>query len=98
MLPEALDANRDVREADIGFVGRLLTGRGGMNVKDAARAAPEAVRELNDRLGIPRQLGDLGVRLEQIPGIVKCSRGNSMSGNPRPVSDDELTERLKAML
>ncbi len=98
MLPEALDANRDVREADIGFVGRLLTGRGDMNVKDAARAAPEAVRELNDRLGIPRQLGDLGVRLEQIPAIVKGSRGNSMSGNPRPVSDDELTERLEAML
>jgi alcohol dehydrogenase class IV len=49
-------------------------------------------------LNIPRRLSKIGVRSEQIPAIVRDSRGNSMSANPRALTDDELTDILEDML
>ena len=49
-------------------------------------------------LGIPRRLSMIGVRREQIPAIVRDSRGNSMSANPRAMMDDELTQILEDLL
>ena len=49
-------------------------------------------------LKIPGRLSEFGVKPEQIPAIVRDSRGNSMSGNPRELSDEELTRILEAML
>ena len=37
-------------------------------------------------------------RREQIPALVRDSRGSSMSGNPRELSDDELTAILEELL
>ncbi|MBI3862110.1 MAG: iron-containing alcohol dehydrogenase [Planctomycetia bacterium] len=48
-------------------------------------------------LNIPRRLSKIGVLREQIPAIVRDSRGNSMSGNPRALTDDELTHILEEM-
>jgi alcohol dehydrogenase class IV len=49
-------------------------------------------------VGVPRRLSQVGVKREQIPAIVKGSRGSSMSGNPRQLSDDELTAILGKLL
>ena len=49
-------------------------------------------------LKIPGRLSEFGVKPEQIPAIVRDSRGSSMSGNPRELSDEELTRILEAML
>jgi alcohol dehydrogenase class IV len=49
-------------------------------------------------LKIPSRLSEVGVKREQIPAIVRDSRGNSMSGNPRDLSDEELTRILEEML
>ena len=56
------------------------------------------VRRINERIGIPSRLGDLGVTEDQIPAIVQSSRGNSMSGNPREIDDEELAAILTANL
>ncbi|MBM4077920.1 MAG: iron-containing alcohol dehydrogenase, partial [Planctomycetes bacterium] len=48
-------------------------------------------------LKIPSRLRDLGVERKQIPALVSGSRGNSMSGNPRDVSDDRLAQILEQM-
>jgi alcohol dehydrogenase class IV len=53
---------------------------------------------LVDELKIPRRLSEIGVRREQIPAIVRDSRGNSMTANPRDLSDEELTRILEEML
>jgi alcohol dehydrogenase class IV len=98
LLPAALEANREVRKKEIAEIGRLLAGTPGLPDDEAAAAAPRAARELADRIGIPRRLGDVGVRREQIPELVRGSRGNSMSGNPRPIGDDELAAILEALL
>lgn len=49
-------------------------------------------------LDIPRRLSKIGVQREQIPAIVRDSRGNSMNGNPRALTDEELTRILEDML
>ena len=87
------------------LTGKSLTGKS-QELRDYARAT---TRERADRviwrvetllveLQIPRRLSKLGVRREQIPAIVRDSRGNSMSANPRTLSDDELTAILEDML
>ncbi|MBI4582794.1 MAG: iron-containing alcohol dehydrogenase [Planctomycetes bacterium] len=98
MLPAALEANGGARPAEIARVARLLTRHEYQSDEEAARAAPAAVRELCRRIGIPLRLRDVGVRKEQIPAIVKGSRGNSMNGNPRPIDDAELAAILESML
>ncbi len=64
---------------------------------DAADFAIQVVLHLCRRLRIPTTLTQLGVSPEQVPAIVVSSRGNSMSGNPRELTDDELTELLRGM-
>jgi len=54
--------------------------------------------KLLSELKIPRKLAEIGVRRDQIPAIVRDSRGNSMSANPRELTDDELTQILENML
>jgi alcohol dehydrogenase class IV len=98
MLPAALAANREARRAEVAEIGRLLTGERLPDEEEAARAAADAARALGRRIGIPERLRDLGVQREQIPELVRGSRGNSMSANPRPIEDAELAGILEAML
>ncbi|HKD36744.1 MAG TPA: iron-containing alcohol dehydrogenase, partial [Pirellulales bacterium] len=102
MLPAALQANREVAVRDLAEL-HWLTGddrsqQSTRNVTDAARAFVERIEQICRRIGIPRRLGEIGGRAEQIPELVQQSRGNSMNGNPRDVSDDELTKILTDML
>jgi alcohol dehydrogenase class IV len=53
---------------------------------------------LCDALHVPSRLGQLGVRSEQLDNLVTGSRGNSMNGNPRQLSDPELRSLLEQML
>jgi alcohol dehydrogenase class IV len=97
MLPAALEANRGARPAEIAALARLLSSTSYTSDAAAAAEAPDLVRALNHRLEIPSRLRDLGVRREEIPAIVRGSRGNSMSGNPRPIEDAELTSILEGI-
>ena len=58
----------------------------------------EKIEALCRRVGVPPRLADLGVRHDQNPANVKSSRGQSMSGNPRDISDAELTRLLEKLL
>ena len=66
--------------------------------RERAQAVIMRINALVDELKIPRRLSEIGVRREQIPFLVRDSRGNSMSGNPRELSDAELTQILEEML
>lgn len=98
MLPAALRVNRTVREAELARIGEVLTGRTWPSVAAAADAALVAIDDLCQAVGIPQRLSELGVSREVLPVLVSGSRGNSMNGNPRDVSDQELTEILEGML
>lgn len=98
MLPVAMRWNCTVRQADMARLGTLLCGRAFSSAAAAAEAAVARIEELSGEVAIPQRLGALGVNAAQLPAIVKSSYGNSMSGNPRPTSEAELTALLEAIL
>jgi alcohol dehydrogenase class IV len=98
MLPIALRVNAEVARADLAHLSRTILGRSDSTDEAAAMSLVEHVTSLAEQIGIPRRLSALGVKREQIPDLVRGSHGNSLSGNPRDVSDAELTEILEAAL
>lgn len=106
MLPSTLQLNQGVAKENLVHLGRCcrdwlrdehgLPSLDGQSSDDAAVMHLQAViRTLNEQLGIPQRLSELGVTHEQLPALAKGSRGNSMDGNPRDVSDDELLATLE---
>jgi alcohol dehydrogenase class IV len=97
MLPTAIRTNMECRQAEFARLGHLLFGRNPKTPGEAAEAFVHGIEQLCDRVGVPRRLSQVGVRAEQIPALVKSSRGSSMSGNPRELSDEDLTAILEAL-
>jgi alcohol dehydrogenase class IV len=99
ILPVALRANRSTCEADLATLGRAVFAvPASATDATAADAFIHRVEMLATTIGIPSRLSELGVRREQIPSLVAGSKGNSMAGNPRDISDHELTEILENLL
>lgn len=98
MLPAALRVNRDVRLAEFARLADLDSDSRSTDDGEAADRFIARIEGLTKRIGIPARLSEIGVRPDQIPALVKGSRGNSMDGNPREVSDAELSNLLTAML
>jgi alcohol dehydrogenase class IV len=104
MLPIAIAANVGTS----GELTDLLMKLGLFALADDADAKPSAeklvaaalnrIRDVNAHMGIPSRLSELGVTAEQIPDLVRSSRGNSMDGNPRDIADEELDAILRANL
>lgn len=99
MLPVALRVNRPACQAQFARLAHLLYGKGpSTSPEDAAEVFVQEIERLCDQVGLPRRLSQVGVLAEHIPELVKASRGSSMSGNPRELSDDELAAVLEANL
>lgn len=97
LLPVALRVNRGHCEQALAQLAPLFSRRTWDTPAAAADFTVEAVRELALSLRIPLRLRDLGVEKSQLPALVPASRGNSMNGNPRPLSDSELSDILEAL-
>ena len=97
MLPVALRVNASAARPAIAELGRATLGEAGAD-EVAAERFTEHVEQLCTDLTIPRNLRSLGVTPEKIPVLVASSRGNSMSGNPRELSDRELASILEQCL
>lgn len=99
LLPTALRVNAPVRQKELAELAqRILHLPGSPTASSAVEALIEAVEALCVELGLPQRLSQLGVTPEQIPAIVRDSYGSSMKGNPREVSEAELTALLEALL
>jgi alcohol dehydrogenase class IV len=102
-LPQLAQAGRAMKQAILGSAlsdsaSRELAEDSNIDHDDeAADFTIQIVQSLCDRIGIPTTLTEIGVNVEQLPAIVASSRGNSMSGNPRKLSDDKLTNVLRNM-
>lgn len=96
MLPAALHLNLPVRQKELAEIERLFDPEIGIDPV-AANAFVDRIESLCESLSIPRRLRDIGVTRDQLPALVTGSRGNSMSGNPRDVSDAKLTQILEEM-
>ena len=99
MLPVALRTNRDAALEPLADLGeQLLEGESFTSRAAAADAFVECIDALCEAVAIPRTLTSLGVGPDDIPALVAGSRGNSMNGNPRALSDAELETILTGML
>lgn len=98
MLPAAIRANMEVCQAEFARLGHIVYGRSPKRPVEAAEAFCAEIEGLCERVGVPRRLSDVGVGRDLIPAIVKSSRGASMSGNPRELSDAELAAILEGLL
>ena len=97
LLPTALRVNRQVSEAALAEIAPLFDTRKWSTTSAAADFVVESITQLGRDLGVPERLRDLGVREDQLAELVPASRGNSMNGNPRPLSDHELLDILEAL-
>ena len=92
-MPAVLDFNAPVITDRFNQAAAYLGIEGGF---DGFRAY---VQELNDSLGIPRKLSDLGVTEASIPELVKGAIIDpSCGGNPIELTEENLTELFKAAL
>jgi alcohol dehydrogenase class IV len=98
MLPSALRVNKEVRRAEIARLWTLVDPQSRLTEADATEQFIQYVEGIAGAIGIPPQLSALGVERSMIPALVKSSRGNSMAGNPRDVSDAELAKLLEDVL
>ena len=92
MLPVVLDWNRPVngrRQAELS----AALGRPGI-------PAAEVIGDLIGGLGLPRRLGDVGVRAERLPELAaNCMLDDWTFSNPRPIrSPDQVQEILTRAL
>jgi len=99
MLPTALQVNSEARERELAELAHAaLDLSTSISPQEAVEALITEIETLCDRIDIPRRLSEVGVTAEQIPGLVKSSRGSSMSGNPVELSDQRLTSILEELL
>lgn len=98
MLPVALRVNREVCESRLAELARATLEGEFADDSAAADAFIERIDRLAAEVGVPRRLGELGVKREQVPELVRGSRGNSMNGNPLQLDDEELTQLLESLL
>jgi 1-phosphofructokinase family hexose kinase len=96
MLGVALRVNRPVCERQLAELARAAGLRSSQSNGEAADALLDRIAEISERIGVPTRLSALGVTREALPGLVRDARGNSMDGNPRTLSDEELHRILEA--
>jgi alcohol dehydrogenase class IV len=96
MLSAALSVNLPVRQTELASLERLFDPSDSNDAESAKRFVFR-IEGLCRDVGIPARLREIGVAIDQLPALVHGSRGNSMSGNPRDVGDDELLELLQKM-
>ena len=71
----------------------------GVSLREAAKGAIDAVRNLSSDVGMPQRLRDLGLKKEGIGEVVDILLAFSVrefGNNPRDCSKDEATSILQA--
>ena len=92
LLPYVMQYNMESSLVKFGDVARAMgVDTAGMDTRQAAQAAVDAVRELDVRVGIPQRLSSLGVREEDLPRLAASALADVCTpGNPRDTSAEEI--------
>ncbi|WP_035050989.1 lactaldehyde reductase [Carnobacterium pleistocenium] len=101
LLPLIMDYNKDFTDKkylDIA-VNMNVEGVETMSLSEVRDAAVQAVKQLGIDVGIPQNISELGVKIEDIPQIAEDAfRDVCTPGNPRDASVEEISELYKSML
>jgi len=97
LLPYVMEFNLQARPEKFAAVAEALgVDTGGLTAYKAAPLAVDAVRELNEILGIPDKLGPLGVKTSAIGHMAKAAmQSGNIAVNPRKTCQEDLEEILK---
>ncbi len=99
LTPPTTVAHSGTQSFDADMVSKPdMASNGGTEANTDNISLEQRMIALNRMLGIPTTLSELGVTAAQIPEIARDSKGNSLSGNPRPISESELIDILTQML
>lgn len=100
LLPTALRVNREVRRDELARLAHLLYRESpSKSPEKAVDVLIQQIEGLCRRVGVPARLSHVGVRPEQIPTIARESlQSSSMKGNPRELSEAELSRLLEDLL
>lgn len=92
LLPYVMQYNMESSLVKFGDVARAMgVDTAGMDTRQAAQAAVDAVRALAVRVGIPQRLSSLGVREEDLPRLAASALADVCTpGNPRDTSAEEI--------
>lgn len=92
LLPYVMQYNMKSSLVKFGDVARAMgVDTAGMDTRQAAQAAVDAVRALAVRVGIPQRLSSLGVREEELPRLAASALADVCTpGNPRDTSAEEI--------
>ena len=93
LLPVALRVNRDACRDQFPLLASALIP--GNSSQDPYGAVEQAIVSLLEDLRIPLQLRELGVAEADLPAIAEGSMGNSMSGNPVPMTPSDVLNVLE---
>jgi alcohol dehydrogenase class IV len=88
-MPRVMELNYPARREKYDEIGSLLGG---------SRDGAVAFRMLLQKLGVSTRLRDYGIKKEDIPVIVKESKGGSRSFNPVDHDDETVAQMLEEML
>ena len=61
-------------------------------------AFADAVDALMDSVDAPKRLSEVGVKVEDIPALVKRGIGGSTPRNPRPVNEENIIQICQSIL
>lgn len=98
LLPYVMELNLQSNIKKFATIGRALTDSYLDDPEKACMAGVEFVKELSRKIGIPQDLREFGITKEDIPVLVEGSRGSSMSGNPKELSDKEVADLLGKLI
>jgi alcohol dehydrogenase class IV len=98
MLPMTLRTNAEVCAERYAKLSHLVFGF------DSTVSDTTATERLIDRIeqlcrgfDLPMRLSDYGIASALIPSIARDSKGNSMAGNPKELSESEIETILRAV-
>lgn len=100
MLPHIMEFNMLVDQPKYARMAELMGERiEGCSLRDAGRKAVDAVRQLSADVNMPQRLRDIGIKKEQIPGLVDMLFKFSprhVSNNPRNCSREDAARIFEA--
>jgi len=100
LLPHAIEFNLSSSTQKFKSIASALGQKiDGLSDEEAGHKALTTVERMVGELGIPRNLGEFGIKLEELPELAKKSlTSNSTRGNPGEVSYEALLSLLEKMI
>jgi len=94
MLPHVMEFNASAVPGRFATIARLMgEDTGGMTTETSAEMSWRAVRRLSEEVGLPQTLRQVGVKKEDLPGMIaSADKWANLSGNPRDVKREDIEE------